>query len=282
MTRLGTLPRTRARAVAVLATVVLAVGAACSDDPPSSPPDPDVPPAAVADTMPGKAPVPAQRCRASGNVPAVKVVLTTSDGVHLAGVRFGSGPRGVLLLPQRGADLCPWWDYATGLVNAGFHVLAIDMRGTGYSEDGETRDYTQDALAGLAELKRAGAARVVVMGASQGAATAIVTAGRVPDQVAGVVALSYPDGDLDVTAAAGPEPHTPRQAAPLITAPILIAFAADDRETDGSDAEKLLGSSRAVDKQLVGRPGVSHGWDLLKVGPDDVRPAVRAFLDSYA
>jgi pimeloyl-ACP methyl ester carboxylesterase len=281
MTLVGTLPWTRAaRTLTLLAAVVLAVGACTGEEPGS--PDPDVPPAAVADTVPGKAPVPAERCHASGNVPAVKVVLTTSDGTHLAGVRFGSGPRGVLLLPQRDADLCPWWDWATTLVTAGFHVLAIDMRGTGFSEDGPTRDYTIDAMAGIAELKKAGAARVVVMGASQGAATAIVTAGRAPDQVAGVVALSYPDDNLDVTAASGPDPHTPKQAAPLVTAPMLIAFAAGDREADGTDAERLLASSRAADKQLVGRPGVSHGWDMLTVGADDVRPAVRGFLDSYA
>jgi hypothetical protein len=63
---------------------------------------------------------------------------------------------------------------------------------------------------------------------------------------------------------------------------MLIAFAAGDREADGTDAERLLASSRAADKQLVGRPGVSHGWDMLTVGADDVRPAVRGFLDSYA
>lgn len=275
MSRLGTLPWRLTLVAAV--TVTLAAG--CTEDPPA-PVNPDAVPESVVDTVAGSAPAPAERCHKSGNTPASKVVVTTADDVHLAGVRFGAGPRGVLLLPQRGADLCPWWDYALELTTAGFHVLAIDVRGTGYSEEGTVMDYTADAAAGIAELRRAGAERVVIIGASMGAATALVTAGRLPDQVAGVVSLSYPNGALDVTGGAGSGPKTPDEAAPLITAPVLLAYTIGDRMAAKPD--DLVAKVAGPDKRLVGRPGVSHGWDMLRLGDDDVRPDVLAFLQSYA
>jgi pimeloyl-ACP methyl ester carboxylesterase len=234
---------------------------------------------AAASSLPGTAPEPAARCHQSGSVPAVKTALTTADGVHLAGVQFSSGARGVLLLPQRGADLCPWWSYATELVGQGFQVLAIDLRGTGFSENSSTLDYTADAAAGVAELRRSGATKVVIVGASLGAAVGLVTAARVPEQVAGVISLSYPDNDLDVTGGAGAAPRTPAQAAPKITAPVLLAYTVGDRQA--ADPQPLAAQLHGPVAQLVGRPGVSHGWDLLKVGTDDVRPDLLAFLQSY-
>lgn len=268
--------------VAVTAAAVALTLTACTSEDPPAPINPDAVQAPVADTIPGKAPSPAERCHASGNVPVAKVVLTTGDGVHLAGAVFGSGPRGVLLLPQRGADLCPWWDYAVTLVNQGFHVLAIDLRGTGFSEEAPKADYTADAIAGVAELKRAGASKVVVMGASLGAATALVTAGRIPAEVAGVVSLSYPDNNLDVTDGTGDGPRTPAEAAPKTTAPMLLCFTAGDKQAQNAKPQVLADIAPAPAKQLVGRPGVSHGWDLLKIGPDDVSADVLAFLQSYA
>jgi pimeloyl-ACP methyl ester carboxylesterase len=283
MTWMGTLPQSRRASIAVAAAVLALLATACTDDRPTpTVSDPNIVAPGVADTVPGKAPLPAERCNKSGNVPAAKVVVTTADGVHLAGVRFGSGARGVLLLPQRDADFCPWWDYADELRRAGFHVLAIDMRGTGLSEEASTADYTADAAAGVAELKRAGAAKVVIVGASLGGATALVTAGRIPDQVSGVVALSYPEDTVDVTGDTGSAPHTPAEAAPLITAPLMLCYASGDRDVQGAKPQQLATKARGPAKQVVGRSGVSHGWDMLKVGDDDVRPDVLGFLQSYA
>src|SRR5690606_20152120 len=112
--------------------------------------------------------------------------------------------------------------------------------------------------------------------------TALVTAGRAPDQVAGVVSLSYPDNDLDVTGGAGAKPHTPAEAAPLTTAPMLLCFATGDKQAAAAKPQMLADAAPGPAKQLVGRPGVSHGWDLLKVGADDVSPDVLGFLTSYA
>jgi pimeloyl-ACP methyl ester carboxylesterase len=239
---------------------------------------PDGVDSSLAGTKPGSAPAPAERCYESGDIPVQKVVVTTKDGVHLAGARFGTGAKGVVLLPQHGADLCAWYDYANSLVNTGYHALAIDFRGTGYSEESSTVDYTADAMAAVAALKQAGAQKVVLMGASLGAATALVAAGRDPAGVVGVVSLSYPDDGEDVTGGAGSAPHTPLQAAPLIKVPMLLCFTSGDRQAAKPDA--LVAAAKDAQPEMVGRPGVSHGWDMLKVGDDDVRPDVQTFLAS--
>jgi pimeloyl-ACP methyl ester carboxylesterase len=277
MTRLGTLPH---RLLAAVLLGLLGLGTACTNERPQ-PSDPNAIPPGLADTVPGKASAPAQRCNQSGQSPAVKVVLTTADGVHLAGVRFGGGARGVLLLPQRGADYCAWWPYANDLLRSGFHVLAIDQRNSGQSETSDKADLTADAIAGIAELKRLGATRVIVVGASQGGAVALVTAARVPDQVAGVVSLSYPDDNLDVTGGTGADPHTPAQAAPRITVPLMLCFTNGDQFAKNAKPQQLAAKVPSTVKELVGRSGVSHGWDMLKVGPDDVRDDVLRFLQSY-
>jgi pimeloyl-ACP methyl ester carboxylesterase len=261
---------------------VLALTAACTDDPAPGPGGGDAASPKAADSKAAGAPAPAERCRQSGNTTARKMVVTTADKVELAGVAFGAGERGVLLLPQAGADLCRWWEYANELVRDGFRVLAIDLRGNGYSDSGPSADYTADAVAAVAALKKDGAKRVVVVGASLGAATALVTAARIPDEVAGVVSLSYPDNAMDVTAGTGDGPRTPIEAAPRITAPMLICFTTEDKQSAAAKPAELVAKAGSTVKQLVGRPGVSHGWDMLKLGDDDVRPDVLSFLDLYA
>jgi len=279
MTYWGTLPRRAALGLLAIATLV-AVSSCTGKSAPRNA-DPNAVDKTVADTIPGKAPIPNKRCNKSADTPAAKVVVTTRDGVHLSGVRFGAGARGVVLLPQKDADLCAWWDYAASLVTAGFHVLAIDMRGSGLSEDSTTKDYTADAEAAVSTLKRAGATKVVLMGASLGGATALVTAGRIPDEVAGVVALSYPDDNIDVTGGGGKGPRTPAEAAPLLTVPMMLCFTAGDPSIRAAKPQNLEAKAPTTTKQLVGRPGVSHGWDMLKIGEDDVRPDVLGFLQSY-
>ena len=43
-----------------------------------------------------------------------------------------------------------------------------------------------------------------------------------------------------------------------------------------------MDKTRSAARQMVGRPGVSHGWDMLKVGDYDVRPDILGFLQSSA
>lgn len=208
-----------------------------------------------------------------------KVVVTASDGTKLAGAEWGEGVRGVVLLPQRGADLCPWWDYATSLAVLGYHVLAIDFRGNGYSDSGPVRDLTRDVVGAVEWLKDAGATNVVLIGASMGATAAVVTAGRHPDLVSGVVSLSLPPS-IDVTGGDTEGPTTPQEAAPLIDVPLLMCWARAD--ASATDPQPIIDAAPAADKHVVTREGGLHGWGLLTEGPHDVRPEILAFLEQHA
>jgi pimeloyl-ACP methyl ester carboxylesterase len=269
MSRLGALPRN----VLLLAlTVLVTTTAACSSGSPTSTPTTTTAAESIADV----APPPAERCRVLDGGTAEKVVVTASDGTELAGAEWGEGPRGIVLLHQRAANLCGWWDYATELAAADFHVLAIDFRRNGMSESGPVADLTLDAVAAVEWLKEAGATTVVLMGASMGATTAMVTVGRNPELVDALVTLSLPP-TIDVTDGNGPEPTTPQAAAPLVHVPLLMCWA----RSDGSaiDPQPLIDAAPTTDKQVVTRDGGAHGWDLVTDGAADVRPEVLAFLD---
>src|ERR1700755_3330321 len=99
--------RSRAVVAWLAASALLCLVTACTDDPASPGSGPGAPTASSASKAAG-APAPATRCQQSGNTTAEKVVVPTADKVDLAGVTFGSGKKGVLLLPQAGADLCRW------------------------------------------------------------------------------------------------------------------------------------------------------------------------------
>ena len=270
MFRLGALPRTLGR-ICVLSLLVTV--AACSAGPETA-----SPPTPTAQSVVDASPPPAERCRKPDDGTVAKVIVTAADGVRLVGAEWGDGPRGVVLLHQRGSNLCGWWDYATELAQAGFHVLAIDYRNSAFSERGEA-DLTRDALAAVEWLKAAGAERVVLMGASLGAATAMVTVGRHPDAVSGVVTLSLPP-EIDVTGVDDANPATPEAAAPLITVPLLMCWATSD--PSAVDPQPFVDDAPAADKQVVTREGRYHGWELLRDGPYDVRPEVLAFLERHA
>ena len=86
----------------------------------------------VASSRAAAAPDPTERCGMS--VPGEKVVMTAEDGVTIAAARFGTGPHGLVLVPQRANDLCGWARHIPALADSGLHVLAFDPRCTGYSD----------------------------------------------------------------------------------------------------------------------------------------------------
>jgi pimeloyl-ACP methyl ester carboxylesterase len=270
MTPMGAFPRpgTRRAAAALLACVVaLATLAGCgSGGSAEPPPEP---------SLPEQAPGPAERCGFAGT--AEKVVLTTADGVKLSGARVGEGAHGVVLLPQRDADMCGWSSAVSRMVGAGLHVLAIDLRCAGYSDCDNSsddqldnsHDFAADAAAAIAELKRAGASKVVVMGASLGAASAVVAGGRFADQVSGVVGLSVFKAGFNASGSASTSVTTPENAAPHITAPMLLVVATGDGSCiSPGAAQDLIDKSAATAKgKVIVRDGSAHGWDLLR-SPD--------------
>ena len=267
--------------------VVLFTVAGCGS---STEPDP-APTASKPGSFADLAPDPVERC----DYPAGtrKVVVTTSDGVKLAGAEVGSGTRGLVLLHQRGADLCGWGEHVPALTKAGLRVLAIDMRCNGMSDCDrdspgdpfdQTKDYATDAAGAAAYLRANGATKVAVMGASMGAVTAVVAAGRYPDQFDAVVALSVFSTSWNASGGASTDVRTVADAVPKITAPILIGVGGLDSggTIPAADARTLLAKAPAAARStVVDRPeSGQHGWNLLQEGDEGIQAEALTFLNA--
>ncbi|NUR59996.1 MAG: alpha/beta hydrolase [Catenulispora sp.] len=188
------------------------------------------------------------------------MTLTAADGSSFAGLEFGAGPKGVLLVPEAGRQgKCGWVSYAAELAAKGLHVITFDMPSYGTDSTPGFGDAGVHAIdTALGELRSQGATTVVLVGASAGATTALAA---VESQVAGsapgvtsVVALSADElGDLPSKASA-------------IHVPTLLAVADGDRYVSTTDERKLfdaLATPPAIKTLDVLPAGTGHGWDLL-------------------
>ena len=182
--------------------------------------------------------------------PAHALEPCLGQGVHVARsgslplAVLGTGSRGVLLSNQSDQDLCAWLPLARTLARSGFRVGLYDYSGSRPAAD---------ALGAAAELRRLGAARVALVGASEGAKVSIVTAGEVG--AAAVVSLS---SERTLTGYGDVLP-----AARLLKAPVLYLYAKDDPWSE-SDTPALFRATRELTKRLVALPGAAHGTALLR------------------
>ncbi|MEJ3746302.1 alpha/beta fold hydrolase [Actinomycetes bacterium KLBMP 9797] len=221
-----------------------------------------------------RAPAPMGLCFGAG---AVDTPLTAADGVPIAAARLGTGPRGIVLINEEDGNMCRWARYAAGWAAAGYHVLAFDLRCHGRSGCVGSRDYVADTSAAVAALRAAGATRVVLVGASVGAAVAVVTAAHLPRLVHGVVSLSA-RGLTTRVASAGHEPRTPLAARSLLRVPLLFMYAEHDRlAMPAREAAEFVNEVPSPDKRLVVFPGTVHGTHMLLTG-GEVPVHVDAFL----
>jgi pimeloyl-ACP methyl ester carboxylesterase len=251
------LPR-RLAALVCCAVLTVAFAGGCGDD--------EVPPAPPSSA--DQAPEPEERCGSPADDTIEKVVLTTSDGIELAAARLGSGPRGLVLVHQLGSDLCGWYPQARRWAQAGYQVIAFDQRCDGLSECGGPEP-ALDVPAATAELRRDGAKTVQIIGASRGAAIALVAAARPETDADAVVSLSAHDPRFSAAATA---PITPIEAAPSLKVPLLFACADNDPSAFcGDSAKEFLGAVGTTDKKVVELKDSSlHGWDMLGMIESDV------------
>jgi alpha-beta hydrolase superfamily lysophospholipase len=198
------------------------------------------------------------------------VRFTAVDGTRLIGVAFGKGSRGIVLAPQgTQGDLCSWVPYARVLARAGYHVLAIDHRGRGSS--GSARSVANlhrvdlDVVAAAKALRRRGATRIVLGGASLGGTAVLAAAPRITPAVAGVVTFGAPQTYVRVDAVA---------AVRRVTVPLLLVAAEDDSPFD-DDARALYAAAASDDKRLEIFPGAVHGAPQLRT------PAIRKLVDEW-
>jgi pimeloyl-ACP methyl ester carboxylesterase len=201
-----------------------------------------------------------QECGESG-VRAQPIRFRTSDGVRLSGAVVGSGPVGAVLIHEWPRDYCGWLPYAGYLSRHGVRALAFDLRCFGRSAcpDGGRGRATTDVAAAMAELRRRGARRVALVGASMGGAIAVVAAARL--HPAAVVDLS---GERDTTGLTPGIDADAGAAAHGVTAPALFAVARGDRYVPVADMRAVARRVRSATKRVIVLPAAAgHGWDLV-------------------
>jgi pimeloyl-ACP methyl ester carboxylesterase len=188
-----------------------------------------------------------------GEEDAEAITLTTQDGTELTAALVGDGEVGVVLGHQFRSDFCSWVPFAKQLAERHMRALAINFGSTSLDAD---------MVAGSRELRRRGAKRIILVGASMGGTAALIAAAKT--DVAGVAALSAPRefGGLDAL------PSVRR----LKTRALFLAGRQDVRFA--RDARRLYQAMNSHNKALVVTTGFEHGTDLLQ-DPE----AERALLD---
>ncbi|KAF2774974.1 alpha/beta fold hydrolase [Streptomyces sp. OM5714] len=204
-------------------------------------------------------------------------VLTTRDGLHLSALVLGDGPDGVLLDHEQGYNICSWLETGRQLAAKGFRVVLPEYRNHGASEhDEKNEDPDLDAEAALAELKRVGAERVFLAGASCGGTSTIVAGAAQSLPVTGLLIMSSPSACLTVDAV----PSVRR-----ITAPSLFVVGSGDLQGNMErEVRVLYENSGAEDKRLVVDDDELHGTDMLRRSPrrDRYRAMVTEFIEEHA
>jgi alpha-beta hydrolase superfamily lysophospholipase len=186
----------------------------------------------------------------------------------LHGVLGGSGPTTVVLAHETGQDACDWAFFVPELAGGGRQVLAFDF------SDGGTSSYIGDGrndldvLAAVAEARRRGAARVVVIGASKGATAAVAAAGAPGGGIDGVVSLSAAMSHRNTDAGA---------AAAGISVPVLFVASDGDGSTAGT-AQTLAQACGCAYPDVLVFGGSRHGMRLLADGGPD-GAALRSALE---
>jgi pimeloyl-ACP methyl ester carboxylesterase len=189
------------------------------------------------------------------------ISFPASDGWIIAADLYGSADRAVVLVHGGRFLKESWAKLAAALSNAGFRVLAIDLRGFGASKEGPAdlrSDYGSplDVLAAVHYLHDHGAKTVSVVGASMGG-----------DATEGAIATSRL-GEIDriVLLAHGaygsPEKLNVRK---------MFVVARDDSDGKGFRLTKIQSEfDRAPDpKELIVLEGSAHAQFLFQTGQSD-------------
>lgn len=185
--------------------------------------------------------------------------MVTDDGVHLQGTYYRPAAvdaPGVVLLHMLGRKRQDWDAFARQLQDAGYGVIAIDLRGHGESDGKrEWAKMTQDAAIAtqfIRSREEIDPDRIVLMGASIGANIAINDAAQDPD-VAGVALLSPGLDYRGVKTAEAVKQYGAR--------PLFIAASSEDEYATKS-ARKLDALAQGPHQLLILK-NQGHGTQML-------------------
>ena len=187
------------------------------------------------------------------------VSFATQDGGQVYADEYGRGARGVVLVHGGQFNKGSWEKQARVLEKAGFHVLAIDLRGYGQSRGpGQPHALNHlDVLAAVRYLRKAGARKVSLVGGSMGGGAAADAAiESAADEIDAVVMLGADGGYLPVENLKGRK---------------LLIVARDDAD---STVPRLTGIQKAYDhmpepKRLLVLDGSAHAQFLFQTDQGD-------------
>ncbi|MFJ7996861.1 alpha/beta hydrolase [Streptomyces sp. NPDC096310] len=205
--------------------------------------------------------------------------LTTSDGVRLSALVLGDGPDGVLLDHEQGYSICSFIDIGRQLAERGYHVVIPEYRNHGASEKLAANEHIdRDARAGLAELRRVGAKRVFLAGASCGGTTAAVAGVDTPLRVVGLLMMSSPARCLGADAVAA--------VRKLRVPTLLVVSPGDMLGAVEKQVREVHAASVAREKELVIDKSGFHGTDMIRragaSGAALQDRVIQFVVDSYA
>ena len=215
---------------------------------------------------------------ASEGATSEEVTIAGAEGFSLAATFSdpdGESLRpGVLLLHMLGSNRHAWDGFAADLVQAGYAVLALDLRGHGDSvgtpDWPKAQEDTRLAWRYLADRPEVDARRTAVIGASIGANLALTTSAALP-QIATVALLSPGLDYQGVT--------TEDALAAYGDRPALIIASQGDRYAAGS-SRTLIGESTSSDSQLIIYQGSAHGTRIFGAEPS-LAPTLLAWLEQH-
>jgi pimeloyl-ACP methyl ester carboxylesterase len=193
---------------------------------------------------------------------ATNVSFRAAGGARLKGAVLGRGSTAVVLAHTTSADRCQWLPFARELARQGYRALVFDMRGYGASTGITNTDPHLDVIAAAAELRRRGAKKIVLAGASMGGTGVVAAAPTIRPAVSGVVELSAPTGFGGANALA---------AVKKLRLPALFVAGRDDGDFAAA-TRALYRAAASKDKTLHIAPSSWHGVDLVSL------PAVRKLV----
>jgi dienelactone hydrolase len=158
-------------------------------------------------------------------------------------------------------------------------AVVCELRGYGLSARGPyggRRGAIADVGGAVSELRRLGAKRIALVGASYGGVNAMVAAPALGPRIVGVATLS---GELDLGEGSATELNA-LAAVKRLRVPLLVLGSRDDRYLDAADATRLVRAATHAQPKLVEFDGSAHGWDLLSFAPEKTRAdrALETFL----
>jgi uncharacterized protein len=212
---------------------------------------------------------------AAGSVDAA--VIETSDGVRLTGRVYGRGPTAVVLSNMGDNDPGAWETFAPTLAARGYTVLTYSFRyprrTTTFTAEFAAATVT-DLRGAIALMRRRGATRLVLIGASLGGlATAKVAGGA---GAAAVVIIAAPSGLPAYGFAVDPAEMA------ALTMPSLFASSVDDPIVPLAQTTSLYDRAPGP-KQLQTYPGTAHGVQIFATASGDaLRQRLVDFVTAHA